>query len=72
MNKKVKGIYHGEVVKLLEKVEAKEGKEVEVVFNDEETEKELTSEEKNLLAKTKGKWAGDARIDEAFKELKEG
>ena len=72
MKKKVKGIYHGDIIKLLETVEAKEGEEVEVVFNDDEAEKELTPEEEELLAKTRGKWAGDTKIDEAFEELQEG
>ncbi len=70
--KKVKGIYEDNVVKLLEEVHAEDGAEVEVLFADEETSEFLTQEQRAILERTKGMWADDPKIEEAFKILEEG
>jgi len=72
MKKKVKGIYEGNVVKLLEHIEAKEGEEVEVLFNEETTDESRTNDRENILRETKGKWADDPKIEEAFNILEKG
>ncbi len=70
---RVKGIYQHKVVKLLEAVDVPEGTEVEVILpTEQEQEGQLTPEQKEILQRTKGMWAGDDRIEAAFKLLEEG
>jgi len=70
--KRVKGVYEGKMVRLLEGVDAEEGTEVEVLFADEEAREILTQEQRAILERTKGRWADDPKIEQAFRILEEG
>ena len=70
--KRIKGVYEGRMVRLLEGVAAEEGTEVEVLFADEEAREILTQEQRAILERTKGMWADDPKIEQAFRILEEG